>query len=383
MKTVNRFDVAMASEPVLPTVLEILRHQVECTPDSVKLLCGELDRKEYEAVNAVLERIGGKWKGSKKAHLFSFDPRPLLAAVQETGKMPPKNPLAYFPTQRPVVDRMVELAFMNYVPEDARFGEFSAGQGAIVDALVEAGIRPEQIDICEIDELNRMVLERKGYALAGDDFLSFDGPPNTYDRILINPPFSVQGDRLAYITHIERAYELLRPHGVMVAIAPPGFLRNTGQREKDFLKFVLTFGEYSEIEAGAFKESGTGIATVMIYLEKISEKEEHERRTEPFLGYANYYIGQFCLWAETTESIYRKKVALYQKMQASPEIYAIGKDRTPSPKLAALIRQHLDELVAESLKEGNGVNLLESDFQILTNEFIDGFIEHTQGEQLS
>ena len=45
-----------------------------------RITSGQLDRSLYEEVNEVLVRLGGKWKGGRtKAHLFPYDPRPLVA----------------------------------------------------------------------------------------------------------------------------------------------------------------------------------------------------------------------------------------------------------------------------------------------------------------
>ena len=88
----------MPDQCISAEALTVLR-EAECDSDRVRITSGQLDRTLYKEVNEVLVRLGGKWKGGHtKAHLFPYDPRPLLAGVLATGDMPPKNPWAFFPT---------------------------------------------------------------------------------------------------------------------------------------------------------------------------------------------------------------------------------------------------------------------------------------------
>lgn len=49
--------------------------------NNVYLTCGQLDRKQYKAVNEILENIGGKWNRKTKGHVFSDDPNEKLESV--------------------------------------------------------------------------------------------------------------------------------------------------------------------------------------------------------------------------------------------------------------------------------------------------------------
>ena len=58
--------------------------------NTIFLTCGQLDRKQYQAVNEVLENIGGKWNRKLKGHVFEIDPEDALDQVLLTGEiMPP------------------------------------------------------------------------------------------------------------------------------------------------------------------------------------------------------------------------------------------------------------------------------------------------------
>ena len=235
-----------------------------CNDTQIKLNSPKLDRGLYLEVNEVLERLGGKWKGGKvSAHIFPFDPSPLFQAVLDTGLLPAKNPLAFFPTPEPIVKEMIALAGDL---DNMQVLEPSAGLGAIADT-VKAMYPTARIDCVEVDDFRASILRAKGYTTACDDFLQYPLPEH-YEVILMNPPFSVDGDQAADITHIEHAYKLLAPGGRLVAIASPGFTFRTQKRYTAFREFVEQNGGWNEVGEGAFKASGTGIKTVMLWLDK-------------------------------------------------------------------------------------------------------------------
>lgn len=234
-----------------------------CDGTQVKLPPQKLDRSLYEEVNEVLVRLGGKWKGGKvAAHLFPFDVTEQLQAIVDTELMPPKNPLAFFPTPDFLVREM-----LSYVGDldGKRVLEPSAGTGAIADAV--RGTYPNvELGLIEIDPFRASILRKKGYVnVVEADFLEVQHD-RQYDCILMNPPFSVEGDKTAYLTHIQKAYELLAPGGRLVAIAAPGFTFRSDKKHTAFRELVGS--NYSEVDAGSFKESGTNIKTVLLWLDK-------------------------------------------------------------------------------------------------------------------
>jgi len=262
--------------PILPSILALLISQTEVTETAVKLTCKQLDRADYAAVNEVLMRIGGKWNGSRKAHLFPFDPRPLFAAVVESGMMPAKNPLAFFPTPDAAGDKLFAMIKEDCLPvSGARVLEPSAGQGALVDAF-RRWSESWQIDCCEMNELNRRVLESKGVNLVGENFLEYR-PDHKYDLIPMNPPFSVEGDKKAWITHIEHAWSMLADEGQIVAITPK-FDFQSDKKTVAFRELVSDYGSVLDVPAKAFVTSGTNIPTCCVHLHKTATPRE---RTEP------------------------------------------------------------------------------------------------------
>gem|GEM_PF-2442387 len=289
--------------------LEVLS-MAHCEGQNLYLPDITLERDLYERVNEVLTRLGGKWKKSKRpAHVFAFyDPAPLLAAVVASGEQPPKNPTAFFPTPAPVLELLFDMMDgLSSVPYDGRVLEPSAGTGALADAVraLEAQRNAEYegwgwgrrhtwaVDCCEVLSVNRAVLEAKGHALVGDDFLAWN-PGAVYDAVIMNPPFSLEGDKQAYATHVFHAWSLLRPGGVLGAIVPTSWQFRDDRRSQEFLDLVCEFGEWENIDAGAFKESGTMVATSAVAI----QKTDTGWRLQPRHGHLNWHVWEFGLYAD-------------------------------------------------------------------------------------
>lgn len=178
----------------------------------------------------------------------------------------------YFPTPAPVVARMIEAAD---IPAGARILEPSAGSGAILDGVrvVHPDATMQAIErhatLCD-------VLRGKGYSVHAGDFFDYDAPAERFDRVLMNPPFENGQD----MEHVRRAFTWLKPGGRLVAIMSPGPFFRQDRKATEFRAWFDDIGGTREdIPAGAFKESGTGIATVLIVLDK--DDAPAEIATEP------------------------------------------------------------------------------------------------------
>lgn len=219
----------------------------------------------------------------------------MLAAIIESGEMPDKNPTAYFPTPRTVVDQLIQLCDPDWWPTEARILEPSAGGGAIVQVLremMQARGATWQIDCCEILPINRARLRAQGFSVVADDFLAY-APSEPYDVVVMNPPFSVESDKQAWITHVEHAWSMVGRMGWLASVTP--FWRHRrDKRTQGFLRTVCDFGGCTNSASGAFKESGTGVSTEMIYL----RKADISWREEEFGGWRNWRCWNAVLMAE-------------------------------------------------------------------------------------
>lgn len=88
--------------------------------------------------------------------------------------------------------------------------EPSAGTGALAKAISDA----EPSAALTLVEVNAGLA--RGLGVAPCDFLSM--PPQPFDRIAMNPPFSGGAD----IKHVQHAVRFLAPGGVLVAIVADG-----------------------------------------------------------------------------------------------------------------------------------------------------------------
>lgn len=248
----------------------------------------QLDRKLYEAVNEVLARIGGTWNRNGKGHVFEtdMDAGQLVARVVESREMPPQsptppeNPTAFFPTPPEVAGMLLDGPGLPRVPDGAaRILEPSAGSGALATAVLEHCARrgiDAELDACEVVPRMRDRLKQiDGVHLAGEDFLTYR-PDALYDAVVMNPPFAVEGDRLAYLTHISHAWSLLAPGGVLLAVAPGGFIFRDDKPIAALRDLVERCGAWIDAGDGAFKPSGTGVRTVLLGATKTAETDGPE-----------------------------------------------------------------------------------------------------------
>ena len=232
----------------------------------------QLDRKLYQDVNEALTRIGGKWNRKAKGHVFDVDPTQDLQVILETDMMPDKNPTSFFATPQDLALEMLHDPRLHRIPENAkRVLEPSAGTGNIareVSLYCQARGINATIDCCEIVPKYQKALQDQGFTVIAEDFLSCRPTMPSYDAVIMNPPFSLEGDALAYITHIGHAWSLLAPGGVLIAIAPSGFAFREDRRIKQLRSLIEQYGSWHDTEDNAFKESGTGVKTVMISMQK-------------------------------------------------------------------------------------------------------------------
>jgi hypothetical protein len=121
------------------------------------------------------------------------------------------------------------------------------------------------VDVVECHDRLRNILRAKGHRLAGTDFLKFVPQGGGYNVIVMNPPF----ERFQDIHHVLHAWECLEPGGRLVSIMSEGvFFR----QDKIAVRFREWLDDQNaqviELSAGTFAESGTGVKTRLVMLDK-------------------------------------------------------------------------------------------------------------------
>jgi len=242
--------------------------------DKTLQLQRELDRQTYESVDKVLKICGGKWNKSKGLHVFERGTETLKIALA-SDTLPPKNPLAFFPTPQELAEMVVSFAR----PEEGeRILEPSAGHGVFCKIMRDDyDIKTEQMDIIEFDPFNCQHLREEGFEPHQTDFLEWN-PGYQYDCVVMNPPFSAKGDPIAHVTHFLHAYDMWNGNGNMVAVLPPsnilsqnsytGLARERSKNPKilRYQEIIESYGHVHDNPSKSFRPSGTDVETVTVLL---------------------------------------------------------------------------------------------------------------------
>ena len=242
------------------SVEEILKH---CTLEDnvMKLPRVQFNKKSYADAKKWIEEAGGSWTGGKvQGFTFPFNAERVFSILHEGKRCNLQQDFQFFATPPSVADWLVSLVG---VSADDKILEPSAGTGAIVDAILRSC--PEcNVDCFELmPENQEQLVAKQGVNLIGEDFLQ--SQVTDYTRIIANPPFSGNQD----VNHVLEMYSRLAPGGMVAAIMSRHWMfaaESTCQKFRDFLKEVNA--DTYEIDAGEFKSSGTGIATVAVVIKK-------------------------------------------------------------------------------------------------------------------
>jgi len=219
-------------------------------------IADRLDRATYVAVNEVLSAAGGKWNRKAQAHVFPEDAAPVLASLLDDGSIVRPQDEGYFPTPPAIVGRMIKTADLEPGMEVL---EPSAGDGAIARTVALLGCA---VDCVELNAKRADALRAGGYArsVTAGDFLDVPQRPD-YDRVIMNPPFADKAD----IAHVRHALGFLRPGGLLVAVMANGVTFREDRATADFREVVNEAGgSVVPLPEDAFKESGTGVRTVLV-----------------------------------------------------------------------------------------------------------------------
>ena len=168
----------------------------------------------------------------------------------------------FFPTPPEVAKQMVEMAG---ITDGMKVLEPSAGNGNLADAAKAAGA---DVDVVEVSSALRNILELKGYNLVANDFETFE-TDEKYDVVLMNPPFSDRKDA----EHIQRAWNMLKPGGKLVAIAGEGVFFGSDKKAQEFRQWLDDNGaDVEKLPANTFKGANlpaqTGANARLITLKK-------------------------------------------------------------------------------------------------------------------
>ena len=220
-------------------------------------LTDRMDRSLYQRVNKIIEAAGGKWNRKAKAHVFDSDAATRIDQIILTGEVEiPRDEFDFFPTPPDVVAMLLERA---QIKPGMTVLEPSAGHGAIAAACKDAGAF---VDCVEVNPSNTDHLSFQFRSVTICDFLTIlPMERSTYDRVVMNPPFSKQAD----IKHVLHALQFLNNDGILVAVMSAGVKFRQNKLTASFRELVESRGgTIEDLPEGSFRESGTMVNTVIV-----------------------------------------------------------------------------------------------------------------------
>lgn len=219
----------------------------------------------YKDVRTALLNAGATYK--RNTFVFPSSAQSYIDRLMGGERVNIKKEFQFFATPKSLAEKLVDYADIFIT---ASILEPSAGQGAIIEAIIEAHPRMS-IHFCELMDENRKVLEQKFPSSevtlhdCGKDFLQID-KKHEFARIIANPPFSKNQD----IDHIRKMYEVLKPGGRIVTIASNHWKHSRNKKEVKFVEWLDEIGANydEEIPAKTFQESGTTVSACIIIIDK-------------------------------------------------------------------------------------------------------------------
>lgn len=264
LRSKGRASGAMLNKDHLPMkisqdVIEVLERAE--TSGAELRLTGQLDRKVYEATAKALAAAGGKWNTKAKAILFDGDAAEAIEPILLTGEITSRKvELQAFFTPPALAEAVAKAA--NILP--GRPGplvlEPSAGEGALARAARALGGRVQCLDI---DQKHFEHLMADGFDVCCIDFLKMTPIPS-YDRVVMNPPFTRQQD----VKHVMHALKFLKPGGRLVAIMSPSWQFRQTALAADFRALLNSLdADVDALPEGSFKAAGTNVSTVVVTID--------------------------------------------------------------------------------------------------------------------
>lgn len=247
------------------SVGSIIKQGKELTKVSIN---HKMTNAEYDSIRTTMNALGGHWNEAYKAFIFANNPREALSKV--TSLLAPTDlpesaqwqlATQFYPTPPEIAELMTKQLHMQ------RFDhilEPSAGTGGLLK-FIPLGTGRTLVEPCEV---NAMKLMENNYDVRFCTIEKYLADPTnwgTYNKVIMNPPFSGQRDAL----HTMLVYRHMAPGGILAGIVSENTLYYKTDTTKKFRTFLSrTDAKVTELPYGSFYSSGTMVDTMMVVINK-------------------------------------------------------------------------------------------------------------------
>ncbi len=177
----------------------------------------------------------------------------------------------FFETPHPVALFMARIAGIK--PTDVVL-EPSAGHGMLLKYLPANGgvyaVEQNHERSAKTAAMMKASEHAQGTMRQGDWPDVADSLAGKYDVVLMNPPFErIAGKGWQDMAHVRLAYEGLKDNGRLVSILSTGFTFRDDNQSREFRDWLSAVGAtVIKLPEDAFKQSGTGVRTAMVVIDK-------------------------------------------------------------------------------------------------------------------
>lgn len=218
----------------------------------------QFNKKAYLEAKKWIEETGGSWNTSKQGFTWEIDASRVVGILLQGKRCNLQQEFQFFATPAKIADLAVSK--FTSLSADMTILEPSAGRGALVEA-VRRRCPSAIVDCYELMPENVPFLEKvEGAHIVGTDFTKAEGK---WQRIIANPPFSGNQD----IDHVYMMYDHLQIDGEMSVITSQHWKFAQDNKCQYFRRWLEdNNADITDIDGGAFKESGTSIKTSLIHI---------------------------------------------------------------------------------------------------------------------
>lgn len=268
IRTGARAAPAVSKAAPAPLALTVAQELALMTVVDGKLQLPTQQLAHYDDISRLIGKAGGRYVTGRKQFVFDagIDCADVLRRLVAGETVNFQQQYQFFATpEAKAVEAAREVEKTLGTLRGRRVLEPSAGEGALANAARRMGADVVAIEAWNV---NAIKLRAQGYDVIERDFLSVTPAEiGKFDAILANPPFTKNQD----IQHAMHMFQFIRPGGALSIIMSTAWLEGKTKAHAQFKEFLATQNvTVTEIEAGAFKESGTPVPTVRLDFREVN-----------------------------------------------------------------------------------------------------------------